>query len=402
MKRRKAEFLAMFVALVASFATGQAVARYQAAETAQQPAASAQFQLGGNAAEIPARFIDHLVFLPAGVNRSQPSLFQLNSTAATSSIDPNRAKELGISGLPSPVLNLSGVDVTLTSLGEAAKNDFGAQVGRAYEGTLGNDFFNGAVIEINYTRQTVRLYDPGYQYSGRVKPIHLSFLDGLPVIRAKVSVGGGKAVEGDFAVNTALDASLVISQRFAETHKLRPHKTIPSTTFPVAQGDPATLGRVGNFEVGSFAVPQAIGEFPRSDSVLGLNARLAGEIGGGMLRRFIVTIDYPHQQIFFDPSSDFRADEFEDMSGLAIVASGPGLKKFEVAQVWPHTPGGEAKIRRGDIIEGINDEAAADMSLPEIRALFRQPGGKYKVLLRRDTQTVTVNLQMKRLLEETR
>lgn len=401
MKRRRAEFLVILVALAVSFAARQAVARHVASDPAEQAAASAQFHLGGNAAEIPARFIDHLVFLPAAVNSTQPSLFQLDSTAANSCIDPDRAKELGIGDLRSPVLNMSGVDVTLASLSETAKTDFGAQVGRAYEGTLGNDFFNGAVIEINYARQTVRLYDPGYQYSGRVKPIHLSFLDGLPVIRAKVSVGGGKAVEGDFAVNSALDASLVISQKFAESHKLRPHKTIPSTTFPVAQGDPEILGRIGNFEIGSFAVPQAIGEFARSDSVLSRDPRLSGEIGGGMLRRFIVTIDYPHQQIFFDPGSEFRADEFEDMSGLTILASGPGLKKIEVAQVWPHTPGAEAKIHKGDVVEGINDEAAADMSLPEVRALFRQPSAKLKVLLQRDNQTLTVNLQMKRLLEET-
>jgi hypothetical protein len=39
------------------------------------------------------------------------------------------------------------------------------------------------------------------------------------------------------------------------------------------------------------------------------------------------------------------------------------------------------------------------MSLPEIRALFRQPGAKYKILLTRDKQTFTVVLQMKPLLE---
>jgi C-terminal processing protease CtpA/Prc len=87
------------------------------------------------------------------------------------------------------------------------------------------------------------------------------------------------------------------------------------------------------------------------------------------------------------------------MSGLAVVAGGPGLKRFEVTQVWPHTAGAEAKVRKGDIIEAINDEAAADMSLPEIRALFRQPGARYRVLLQRDNQTLTVNMQMKRLLE---
>ena len=396
--RRKAELAAILVALAASLTVRQAVARHTSDEPAQQPAASAQFRLGGNAAEIPGRFIDRLVFLPVRVNRTQPSLFQLDSTAATSSIDPDRAKELAIADFESPVLNMSGVDVTLASLAESANPDFTARVGRAYEGTLGTDFFNGAVIEVNYARQTVRLYDPSYQYAGRGKAIHESFVAGVPVVRAKISVAGGKPVEGDFAVNTALNASVLISEKFAESHKLRPHRTTPSTEFGPSD-DPAMLARVTEFDLGPYAVAQPIGVFAKHGPVLDRDKRLAGEIGGGMLRRFIVTFDYPHQQIIFDPSSDFRADEFEDMSGLAVVAGGPGLKRFEVTEVWPHTAGAEAKVHKGDIIEGINEEAAADMSLPEIRALFRQPGARYRVLLQRDNQTLTVNMQMKRLLE---
>ena len=111
-----------------------------------------------------------------------------------------------------------------------------------------------------------------------------------------------------------------------------------------------------------------------------------------------MTLDYPHQQIYIDASSDIRADEVEDMSGIAISAGGPDLKRFEVTQVWPGTPGADAKIQKGDVIAGINDEAAADMSLAEIRRLFRQPAVKYKLLLQRGAQTATVNLQMRRQL----
>lgn len=398
MKRRTGKISVVLFALLAGLAALTALVVRANDAIAQQPPASAHFHLGGNAAEIPARFVDYLVFLPAGVNQSQPSLFQLNSTAAVSAIDPNRAAELGVTSLQSPVLNLSGVDFSLASLAEATKKDFGAQVGRAYEGTLGNDFFSGAIIEINYARQTVRLYDPAtYQYSGRGKSVKLAFVAGLPVVHAKISAGGGKSVEGDFVVNTALDASLLISQKFAQSHKLLSHvKTIPSTEFQPDGG--TVLARVKEFELGPFTVAEAIGTFPHGNSLGETDAHLAGEIGGGMLRRFIVTFDYPHQQIVFDSSSDFRADEMEDMSGIALSAGGPDLKRFEVTQVWSGTPGADAKIQKGDVIAGINDEAAADMSLAEIRRLFRQPAAKYKLLIQRGSQTLTINLQMRHLL----
>jgi hypothetical protein len=400
MKHEKAVLAAAFLVLSVSLAARQASAVHPGDEVAQQSAPLVQFRGGGNAAEIPARFLDGLVFLPAAVNHSQPSLFQLDSTAPTSTIDPNRRAELGISNLDPAVLNLSGVDVTFASLGELAKQDFGARVGRTYEGTLGNDFFASLVIEVNYARQTVRFYDPAtYQYAGRGKSVHLSFIAGLPVVHAKINVTGSKAVEGDFVLNTALDASLLVTPAFANSHKLRPRKTIPSTKSVAGGADPADLTRVGAFSLGPFTIAQSIGVFPRTGSLVDGDRQLAGEMGANMLRRFIVTFDYPHQQIFLDSSSNFRADELEDMSGLGIVASGPGLKRFEVTEVWPHTPGADAGIQKGDVIEGVDGEAAADMSLAEIRALFRQPAGRYSVLIGRGNQTLTVNLRMRRLLD---
>jgi C-terminal processing protease CtpA/Prc len=117
-----------------------------------------------------------------------------------------------------------------------------------------------------------------------------------------------------------------------------------------------------------------------------------------MLRRFTVTFDYPHQQIILAPDRDLRTDDLEDMSGITIIASGPALKTFEVTQVHPGTPGSDAKIRKGDIIEGIDDEAAADLSLADIRELFREPGHKHKLLLQRNGQTLTVTIQTRQLL----
>ena len=157
------------------FTVGWAARPANLSPFSQQPPPRLRFTFGGNAAEIPATFIDGLVFLPVHVNQSEPSLFELDSTAAVSSIDPGRATEIGIGRTPVPLLNLSGLDISLASLAETAKKDFGAYVGRPYEGTIGNDVLAEAVVEIDYARQTVRVYDPAiYQYSGRGKSFHLN------------------------------------------------------------------------------------------------------------------------------------------------------------------------------------------------------------------------------------
>ncbi len=401
MNRRLAALVVPLIVLTVCSAARPASYPANRSPFPQQPPPPLRFTFGGNAAEIPATFIDSLVFLPVHVNQSEPSLFELDSTAAVSSIDPDRAMEIGIGRTPVPLLNLSGVDISLGSLAETTKKDFGAYVGRPYEGTIGNDVLADAVVEIDYARQTVRFYDPAtYQYSGRGRSFHLNLSSGEPVVQAKFTETNGKTFDGSFAVDTALDASIVISGKFEQAHHLRfTHtKTIPATDIELGGAQQPVFARIMQVSVGPYDIRDPIAVFSRGDSPADANSRLAGRLGARLLRRFTVTFDYPHQRMILDPSSEFRADDFEDMSGLAILATGSNLKTFEVTEVRSSTPGADAKIQKGDVIAGVDDEAAADLSLAAIRKLFCQPGTKYKLLIQRKGQTLTATLQTRRLI----
>jgi hypothetical protein len=382
----------------------------------QQSSAPTRFAYGGNAAEIPAEFVGNLIFLPVRINGGKPSLFNLDSRAHATSIDPMRAAALDLNVGSEPgngplqpatsirdcVLNLPGVDFPVSSLAVLSKNDFGSQVGRPNEGTLGSDFLARTVVSIDYARRTVQLYDPGvYQYSGAGSRFHLTFVDGIPVIRAKFSVSRGKALEANFAVNTARDASVVISDRYGEAHHIfSSHlRTIPATA-PQSDGEgSAVLGRLKEFELGPFSFLQGVlAVFSRSDIPGEGNPRIAGEIGGGLLRRFTVIFDYPHQQIILEPNAHFSDEDQEDKSGISVIARGPDLKIFEVAQVLPGTPAAAAGIQKGDVIAGVDEEAASDLTLADLRDLFRQVGHQYKLVIARGGQTLPVTVQMRRLL----
>jgi hypothetical protein len=399
MRRRIAGGSAILLVLCLGMSVRRGPHAQTNAPPAQQPAADARFAFGGNAAEVPADFIGNRVFLPVRVNQSQPSLFEVDSTAAASSIDPGRAAELGIGPGQSAVLEMEGVRLSLPTLPFIPKPPFSAHVGREYEGTLGQDFFASAVVEIDYARRTVRLFDPGtFHYSGRGKIIPLKFARGMPVVQAKFNAGG-KTIAGGFILNTALDVPVVISNRYEEKRRFfTPHtKTIPAIDQPPGGEEGDTLARMNFFQIGPYSVVQAIAEFSQR-SLAANDPHLVGEIGGGMLRRFTVTLDFLRQQVILDSNSDFHADDEADMSGVSITASGPGLKRFEVTEVRPGTPGADAGVQKGDVIAGIDDEPAADLSLVEIRKLFRQITHPYKLLLERNGQTVSVTLKLRRLL----
>lgn len=347
---------------------------------------------------IPADFINHLVFVPARVDQGEPSLFELNTTAPRSSIDPARAKELGLGRVSTPVLNLSGVDASFSEFAETAMPDFAERYGREYRGTLGNDFLASVVADIDYARETMRLYDPAvYKYSGHGKAVHVTFVDGIPVVKAKVNVEG-RSIEAEFAVNTALDAPVLIFDKYAEAHRLSLRKSISAASMPLEGADKDAIGRLDRFQIGPYQVESSLVVFSKKDPPVNHDSKFAGEIGAEMLRRFDVVFDYAHGEIHFDPNSDFRSEDFEDMSGLTISAAGPNLRKFQITSVQPNTPGAAAGLRQGDIIEGVNGDAAADLSLMDLRKLFRQLGPPYDLVVTRNGKTFHTALQLRRLL----
>jgi C-terminal processing protease CtpA/Prc len=66
--------------------------------------------------------------------------------------------------------------------------------------------------------------------------------------------------------------------------------------------------------------------------------------------------------------------------------------------VRPGTPGADAGLKEGDVIVGVDEEPAADLSLSAIRDLFRQVGHEYKLLIDRHGQSLPITIKMRRLV----
>jgi PDZ domain len=365
---------------------------------AAAPAAGApKFAYGGDAAEIAAQFFENLAFLSARINDSAPSLFQLDTVAATSSIAPDRAAEIERVNVPDPVLNLTGLDFPFASLPVDPKPDFEPRIGMAYQGTFGRDFLAPLVVQIDYARETVRAYAPAnYKYSGKGLVFPLSQTNGIPVISLRFALERGKEVNANFIVDTALDASLVFNDKFLAAHKMNDDrgKTMP-TIDPFSGAPNASLGRVRTLMFAKDIVGDVIAVF--SDQAFpDAGTPVAGAIGSGMLRRFIVTFDFPHHQLILEPNIHFPEPDQEDKSGLLVIAKGTNYKTFEVVNVQPNSPAALAGIKKGDVIAGIDTDPAGDLSLLTVRDLFRQVGHKYKLTIQRGDQTQEITVQMHR------
>ena len=411
MNSRNTKYLApFFVVLIAAAGTRSPVGAQAPSAAAQQASPPARFAFGGNAAQIPADFVRSLIFVPVRVNGSKTFLFELDSSAATSSIDPKRATDLGIiletasnasGAVHNAVLELPGLQIPMNSLSAISRQKFVEQTGQPSLGILGKDFFDRVVIEADYVRQTVQLYDPSvFTYSGPGKSFPISLGGETPLIRAKAEIAGHKTVDADFVVDTGLDFAIVFYRAFTDAERISAahFKTVPASYPQIDDGAKILLGRLKGFQIGPYAVETPVAVFSQSNSGASANKKIAGALGSDFLRRFTVIFDFPHQRIILEPNSQFNHSIDEDMSGLSLVAKGANLKTFEVIQVQPGTPATDAGIRQGDLIAAIDDEAAADLTLSAIRDLFRQVGHEYKLLIERKGQSLTISIKMHRLI----
>jgi membrane-associated protease RseP (regulator of RpoE activity) len=414
MNSRNTKYLAPFLALLFASIGMRAPLGAQASSAAlQQASPPARFAFGGNVAQIPADFVRNLILVPVRVNGSKTFLFELDSAAATSSIDPERATQLGISlqtarsrsdshgAVQNAVLELPGLQIPMTSLAAVSRQKFAEQTGQASLGILGKDFFDRVVIEVDYVRQTVQLYDPSvFTYSGQGKSFPISFAGETPLLRAKAEIVGHKTVDADFVPDTALDSGVVFYRAFTDSERISAahFKTVSASYPEIDDGAKILLGRLKGFQIGPYAVESPVAVFSQSNSSATASKKIAGAIGSDFLRRFTVIFDFPHQRIILEPNLQFNHSVDEDMSGLSLIAKGANLKTFEIVQVQPGTPAADAGIRQGDVIVAVDDEAAADLTLAAIRDLFRQVGHEYKLLIDRQGQSLTVSTKMHRLI----
>jgi hypothetical protein len=96
-------------------------------------------------------------------------------------------------------------------------------------------------------------------------------------------------------------------------------------------------------------------------------------IGGELLRRFKVTLDFPHQRMVLLSNPDVSRPFPFDCSGL-ILRQERDSRFFRIKTVIPGSPGAEIGLETSDLIEQINGVSATQWTLEALEDALSQPG----------------------------
>jgi hypothetical protein len=284
-----------------------------------------------------------------------------------------------------------------------------AGLGQPISGILGYDLFKQFVVQIDYARRTVAFHAPArYSAPADAEVLPIAIQDQVPLVSSEILGASGSAAV-KLVLDTGQTSALTLVRSFVDRQRLltpgQPEVRI--TTGALLPGQvPATVTRINGLKLGRFTLGHIVTNVAADTEAAGLDDDSTGILGGALLKRFIVAIDYSRNQLILESRSDqgvAEPTEF-DMSGLSLVAQGDGYREYRVRSVIPASPGADAGVMAGDVIATINGRPAAELTLNEVRELFRRDGQECALELRRPganvakVANVRTTLRTRRLL----
>jgi C-terminal processing protease CtpA/Prc len=155
--------------------------------------------------------------------------------------------------------------------------------------------------------------------------------------------------------------------------------------------------RINSLRLGRYTMSRPIVSISQDTEGFGASAD-AGVIGGELLRRFTVILDYQSSRILLKPNAQFAEPYETDMSGLELVTRADDFKVIQIKRVRARFPADEAGLREGDTIIAINGHPALEFDLDKLAKMFKQAGKVYLLTLQRGRQVIRVRLKMKRVV----
>ena len=281
----------------------------------------------------------------------------------------------------------------------AALSDRG---GMQIDGILGADFIRRYVIALSYHDSTMNLIDArSFHYAGPGTAVPFTFRGAFIYVEGALGLADGATLPGTFIVDVGAGGALSLAKPFVDQNHLR-DRVGPTVHRPAGFGvGGMTVGdfaRTASFAIGGIVLPRPVVTlFGDSAGVLSTSVHGQGNIGGDILRRFTLFLDYPRKQLIFEPNVDL-ADPFEvDMTGLSMIPI-PGEPKARVEFIVPSSPAANAGFMVGDTIVALDGRPATAAEMDVSSSRRRHEGEHLTYTVRRSGVDVMLALVTKRLI----
>ncbi len=233
-------------------------------------------------------------------------------------------------------------------------------------GVIGYDLFKNFAIEISYSNERMRVFrEPDYRIGRRSQVTPFRLVNDKPYVSATIIGENGDSL----TTNLLLDLGASHPVYLNRSHIHLSDRTLNSFIGKGISGNlMGNIGRADKIRIGDIEVNEPLVFYPEREFLVfnEMEINWQGLIGGAIIKRFNIIIDYPSEKLVLRPGRNFSDPFNTSLSGLEVVASGPQLNKFKIHYVRPGSPAYEAGIQSGDYIMQLNHLSRTELNLDEI------------------------------------
>ena len=355
----------------------------------QQVFGDVAFLAGGSQARMPIELLDNHVFV--AVEIAGHALRFLLDTGGVNLLAAAAARRIGLQcvgalearGPGEKSVSSGFARVERLVIGEAVALErqllrvldmpgFDEVEGVQVDGVLGVELFKRLVLQIDYAARELLLADPAaFVAPPAAASLPITFFGHFPGIAAELD-----GIGGQFWLDTGNRGGVVLLLPFVEQHGLAErYATSALTTIGWGIGGrvQGRLARGGRLLLGPAVVDAPVLRLPIDNGGALAIRHVAGNIGGEVLRRFVVTFDYGRRVVHLLANGSAQGAFDADRSGLWINRHADGAI---VGAVMAGGPADAAGLQVDDVIVAVDGEPANGIGLDGLRRrLAESPAG---------------------------
>jgi len=381
--------------------------------------------------------------LDSGVNATILFAFKEVDSVEIKNVKPVKLKGLGEGGSVDALRS----EGNLLEIGETRNNlstlyvifdedlDFSTRMGTSINGIIGFDFFKNFIVKTNYVSKSISVYDPATYVPKKCRKCEtfpLVFNQRKPYVTLRDTFSGDPS-EHVLLVDSGSSDALWLFDQSGHIDSIQKNFFDDFLGLGLSGNVYGKRSKLPSFQFGSFGLDNVKVAFPDArflENIRQFQER-DGSIGGDLLKRFTVTMDYAGKKMTLKKNANFKTPFHYNMSGLVIEHDGMVLiRNFEdqnnatisnkreqetngmvtinlgtivtkllapryvIAEVRKDSPADLAGLKIGDVVINVNGKSAQRYRLHELVAMFSSEAGK-KISLQIERNGVRSTLKFK-------
>ena len=184
------------------------------------------------------------------------------------------------------------------------------------DGVLGLSVLSQFVIEINYDKKCIYLYDKDKFIPDADKSIPIQFKHNVPFINIKIQ-SHNKEVTALTEIDTGSDRILDLAHHFVEQHQLSSDLGAPFAISTITSSDGNAM-QINNvflpcLQIGSFNLYKIPGGYANGSNQVGIlsSKEVDGMLGNTFLKRFNITLDLSRNQLYLEVNNQMYSPFYD-------------------------------------------------------------------------------------------